>query len=502
MLRNVSKDIEISLGYIKERFRDCEDIIYRRLELGKDYGTKVAFIMIDGLVGTTDVVDFAIENLVQDGDLNILGLESYKDELVAYLTREGLTSADVKEETDIEILLYMIMSGETVLLIDGMETAIILASRGYPSRSVSEPVTEAVIRGPREGFTESLRTNTALVRRRIRDTRFKIKMYSVGRRSKTSVALMYIEDIVDDKLLSEVKKRVLDIDIDAVVDSSILEHLIEDDYLSIFPQVENTERPDSVAASLFEGRVALIVDNSPFALILPATIGTLLQSSEDHYNRWLETSVVRIVRIAALLISALGSGIYISIISFHPGLLPSTLLYYIAASRINVPFPAVIEASIMEFTMEIIRQAGTRISGPIGSTIGIVGGLIIGQAAVEAGIVSNLMIIVVALTTICSFAIPSYELASAFRVCKFAFIFLAGTLGLYGVMIGIIILISHIVILNSFGIPFSSPLSGLGIEEGDLKDTLVKAPLQRLWMRPGFTHPKNKRRMGKVKRDE
>lgn len=502
MLRNVSKDIEITLDYIKGRFKDCDDLIYRRLEIGQDYGVKLAFLMIDGLVGTKDVADFAIENLVLEGDMDVLGLESYKDSIIDYLTKKGVTSADIKEEEDMEVILNMIMSGDTVLIIDGIDTAIIIASRGWASRSVSEPVTETVIRGPREGFTENLRTNTALVRRRIKDTRFKIKQYSIGVRSKTNVALLYIEDIVDDKLLNEVKKRILNIDIDAILDSSILEHLIEDDYLSIFPQVENTERPDSVAASLYEGRVALIVDNSPFVLLMPATIGTLLQSSEDHYNRWLETSVVRVIRIIAVLLSLLGSGLYISIISYHPGLLPSTLLYYIAASRINVPFPAVIEAGLMELTMEIIRQAGTRISGPIGSTVGIVGGLIIGQAAVEAGIVSNLMIIVVALTTICSFAIPSYELASALRVCKFGFIVLAGVLGLYGVMIGIILIISHLVILNSFGVPFSSPISGLGIEEGDLKDTLVKAPIQRLWLRPGYTHPKDKCRMGRLKRDE
>ncbi|TJX12972.1 spore germination protein [Tissierella creatinini] len=502
MLRNVSRDIEITFEYIKERFKDCDDLIYRRLEVGRDYGIKLIFIMIDGLAGKTDISDFSIENLVFEGDLNVLGLEHYKEKILNYFTQEGISNFDIKEEKDIELMLNSIMSGDTVLLVDGLDTSIIIDSKGWSSRSISEPVTEAVIRGPRDGFTENLRTNTALVRRRIKDTRFKIRGYSVGRRSKTNVALMYIEDIVNDKLLDEVKKRILEIDIDGIVDSSILEHLIEDNYLSVFPQVENTERPDSVAASLLEGRVALIVDNSPFALIVPATLGTLLQSSEDHYNRWIETSVVRIIRVIAVLTSILGSAIYISVISYQPGLLPSTLLYYIAANRVNVPFPAVIEAGLMEITMEIIRQAGTRISGPIGSTVGIVGGLIIGQAAVEAGIVSNLMIIVVALTTICSFAIPSYELASALRVYKFAFIVLAGVLGLYGIMIGIILLGSHLIVLNSFGIPFSSPYSGLGIEEGDLKDTIVKAPLQRLWMRPGFTHPKDKRRMGRVKRDE
>lgn len=502
MLINLTTNIEENLGYIKERFKDCDDVIYRELEPGVKKKIKVAFVMIDGLANKTDLSDFAIEHLIEQVDFSEAYIKNFKNSILDYMTKEGIASVEIKEEKSVELILNNIMSGETLFLIDGMDTAIIIGTRGWESRGIGESVTEAIVRGPRDGFTETLRVNTTLIRRRIKDTRFKIKMYKVGRRSQTDVAVLYIEDIVDDKILNEVIKRIEDIDIDAIVDSSILEHLIEDNYYSPFPQIENTERPDSAASSLYEGRVILIVDNSPFGLVIPATVGTFLQSSEDHYNRWLETSIVRLVRILAVFLTVSAPATYIAVSSFHPGLLPTKLLYYLAASRLNVPFPAVIEASLMEITMELIRQAGTRISGPIGSTIGIVGGLIIGQAAVEAGIVSNLMIIIVAVTTIATFAIPSYEYAAGLRFCKFIFIILAGVFGLYGIMIGFILLLSHMAILNSFGIPLASPFSGLGIEEGDIKDTLVKAPLQKLWLRPGFTHPKNKKRMKRVNKDE
>ncbi|MFY9286202.1 MAG: spore germination protein, partial [Tissierellaceae bacterium] len=303
-------------------------------------------------------------------------------------------------------------------------------------------------------------------------------------------------------LLDEVNKRISAIDIDAVLDSSILENLIEDNYLSPFPQMENTERPDAVAAAIYEGRIAIVVDNSPFVLLAPATLGTLMQSSEDYYTRWVEASLVRFFRQLGLFLLFLPGPLYVALTAYHPGLLPSKLIYFVAASRINVPFPAIVEAVLMETTMELIREAGTRISGPIGTTIGIVGGLIIGQAAVEAGIVSPLMIIIVAVTTIATFVIPSYEYSAGFRIVRFGFFILAGFLGLYGITLGIIILLSHLAKLNSFGIPYTSPYSGLGIDEGDLKDTLVKGPIQSFRMRPGFTHPKNKRRMRRDKKDE
>lgn len=462
----------------------------------------MSVIFIGGLADKSYISEYLVESLLEVEEIKSLSLQGYRTTIIDAISKEGLYSAELVLEDDFKKIINHILSGDTVLLVDEMKQAIIVDSRGWMSRGINEPQTETVIRGPREGFVESLKLNTTMIRRRIKDPNLKLRMYNVGRRSKTDIAIMYIDDIVDKKILDEVKKRLKKIDIDSILDSSILENLIEDNFLSPFPQIENTERPDGVAASLYEGRVALVVDNSPFALIVPATLGTHLQSSEDYYTRWSEASLIRIIRMFAVLFTFLPPALYIAITAYHPGILPSKLIYYLAASRINVPFPSVVEATLMEFTMELLREAGTRISGPIGTTIGIVGGLIIGQAAVEAGIVSPLMIIIVALTTIATFAIPSYELASAFRISKFFFIFLSGILGLYGIMLGVIILGTHLTTLNSFGIPYTSPYSGLGVKEGDLKDTLIKAPVQKFLKRPGFTYPKDRIRMKRRKEDE
>jgi spore germination protein len=494
-MEKLTKDLKENVQYFKGLFKDCDDILFREIEIGDEHKVKIIVIFVDGMANKEFVSDSAIQSLFWKDDLNHIPVDETYELFFNRIFKEAIASAELKKEDKIETIIDDILSGDTALLVENMDKCIVIGSRDGPSRSIEEPKTETVIRGPRDGFNEIMKFNLALVRRRIKDPKFKVKFKQVGRRSRTTVAVLYIDDIVDKKLLDEVKKRLDNVDIDAVLDSAILENLIEDNYLSPFPQVENTERPDSVAAALYEGRVGLIVDNSPFALIVPATMGTLIQSSEDYYERWSQTTIIRIIRIIAMFLSFTAPALYIAITAYHPGLLPTKLIYFLAASRINVPFPSVVEAIIMELTMELLREAGTRVSGPIGSTIGIVGGLIIGQAAVDAGIVSPLMIIIVAVTTISTFAIPSYEMATGFRTVRFTFIALAGVLGLYGVVLGIIVLLSHFIILSSFGIPFTSPFSGLGIEEGDLKDTLVKAPIQRLWLRPGFTNPKNKRRM-------
>lgn len=496
------KDIENNLNYIKEKFADSYDFVYREMEVGDVYRVKMALLFIDGLVDKPSIAEYTIGSLFGEEELKSFTLEGFKSSLLEVISKETLYAAEIKEEFHMEKIINAILSGDTVLLIDKVDKAIIIGERSFPTRGIEEPETETVIRGPRDGFTESLKTNTSLIRRRIKDTNLKITTQQVGRRTKTSVAVMYMDDIVDKLLVQELNERLNSIDIDAVLDSSILENLIEDNYMSAFPQIENTERPDSVSASLCEGRVAIIVDNSPFVLLIPATIGTLLQSTEDYYTRWPEATVVRILRIFAIILTVLTPALYVATISYHPGLLPTKLTYYLAASRINVPFPAVVETLLMETTIELIRESGTRISGPVGTTIGIVGGLIIGQAAVEAGIVSAILIIIVAITTIASFTIPSYEFASGLRVWRFIFVVSAAVLGLYGIMLGIIVLGTHLVKMNSFNVPFTSPYSGLGIGSGELKDTLIKAPIQDLEDRPLFTRPRNKVRMRRSWEDE
>lgn len=491
LLKSLKSNMEIIKGY----FKDCEDLIYREFEVGQVLKVKMVLIYIDGLTDSNTISDHIIRSLFYEEELKSLTESGFRTTILESIKREGLSAADIKEEFHIEKLLDSILIGDTLLLIENVDIGVVISTKKFPSRGVDEPKTETVIRGPRDGFTEILRTNTGLVRRRIKDTNLKSKMYQIGRRSRTSVVMMYIEDIVDKDIVTEVNNRLNSIDIDAVLDSSILENLIEDNYLSPFPQMNNTERPDEVAGGLYEGRVVLIVDNSPFALLIPGTLGTQLQSTEDYYTRWTEATPIRLLRFIAIFLTLLSPALYVAITAFHPGLLPTKLIYFIAASRVNVPFPAVIETVIMEVTMELIRESGTRISGPVGTTIGIVGGLIIGQAAVEAGIVSPIIIIVVAITAIASFAIPTYELSAALRIARFIFVLLAAVLGLYGIMLGLILLASHLLKLNSFGIPYMSPYSGLGVKEGDLKDTAVKIPIQYLLRRPGFTSPTNKRRM-------
>ena len=502
MFNELCNNLEKNIDDIKESFKDCDDITYRGIEVGEVFRIKITIVYISGLTDKDYISEYVIGSLLATEEIKSLSLQGYRTTIIDAIAKEGLYTADIALEKDFNKIIDHILAGDTVLLIEGMDQSIVIDTKGWVSRGISEPQTETVIRGPREGFVESLKVNTTMVRRRIKDTNLKIKMCQVGRRSKTSIAIMYIDDIVNKRIFEEVEKRLTNIDIDAILDSSILENLIEDNYLSPFPQIENTERPDAVAASLLEGRVALIVDNSPFALVVPATLGTLLQSSEDYYTRWSESTLVRLVRLVAMLFAFLPPALYIATSAYHPGVLPSKLIYYLAASRLNVPFPSVIEAGLMELTMELLREAGTRTSGPIGMTIGIVGGLIIGQAAVEAGIVSPLMIIIVAITTISTFAIPSYELASALRLTKFFFIIAAGIFGLYGIMIGVIILGTHLATLSSFGIPYTSPYSGLGIKEGDLKDTLIKGPIQGFIKRPGFTKPRDKIRMKRRGEDE
>lgn len=491
----LSKDLDKNVDNFKNIFKDCGDISFRFIKIGKDNKVEVCFIFSDGLIDKPLLSEYAIQLLLTSSESEDFNLNKFKKGILDLLAKEAIAIPEVKEEKKVDKIVDGILSGETILLIDKTDTALVLSTRGWPTRGVGEPETETVVRGPRDGFSETLKINTTLVRRRIKDPKMKVKKFQIGRRSKTDVAVLYIEDIVNQELLEEVYKRLDSIDIDAILDSSMLEHLMEDNYLSPFPQIENTERPDTVAASIYEGRVAILVDNTPFALVVPATIGTLFQSAEDYYSRWTIASFIRLLRIVAGFLATLSPALYIAITSFHPGLIPTRLTYYVAASRINVPFPSVVEAFLMEMTLELLREAGTRISGPIGTTIGIVGGLIIGQAAVEAGIVSPLMIIIVAITTIAAFALTSYELASGLRVCRFGFMILAAVLGLYGIMLGIVILSTHLARLSSFGIPFTSPYSGLGIKEGDLKDTLIKAPIQKLEFRPKFTFNKNKRRM-------
>ncbi len=477
-----SENLDKKLEIVKEVFKDCDDLVIREFETGGEKEHKMALAYIDGLIDKALISDFALDNLMVQG--RIATPNEIKENIKDLIKNKTITITEIKELEEMEEAIKNILIGETVLFIDGIKEMLLLASRGWPTRSVSEPQTETVVRGPRDGFTETLKVNTSLVRRRIRDTNLKVKALSLGKRSKTDVALLYIEDIVNQEVLEEVKKRLDTIDVDVIQESGEIEQLIEDDYLSIFPQVQNTERPDVVAAALYEGRVAIMVDNTPFALIVPVTLNTFLQSPEDYYEKWIISSVIRILRTIATAFSLFLPALYIATTSYHPDMLPTDLALYLAATRQGVPFPAFTEAFIMEATLELLREAGIRLPRAIGSTIGIVGGLVIGQAAVQAGIVSPLMVIVVAVTAISSFAIPSYSIAIGFRILRFFFMLMASVLGLYGVILAFLMLLIKLANQRSFGVNYFAPFSSMGENFSELKDTIIRSPLPFMNNRP------------------
>ncbi|KRQ87776.1 Spore germination protein B1 [Caloramator mitchellensis] len=490
----ISKSLEENVALIKTMLKDCNDIVFREFEVGGDNGVKMFLFYVDGMADKLLLDEFVLIPLMIKSREVLPDFNAVKHKLFEVSKDNAMTVTDFKEVEIIEELVLNVLSGETGLLIDYTDRALVIATKAWPARSVAEPSAETIIRGPRDGFTETMRVNTALVRRRIRDPRFKIVQKKLGERSQTDIAIMYIEDIVDKRVLDELNKKLGKISIDTIMDSGYLEQLLEDKVFSIFPQAQTTERPDVVAAAVYEGRVGILVDNSPFALIVPVTINAFLQSAEDYYSRSIIATFVRFIRVLAGGLSILSPALYIAITSFHPQIIPSKLALSIAATREGVPFPAFIEAIIMEITFELLREAGIRLPRPIGSTIGIVGGLVIGQAAVSAGIVSPIMVIVVAITAIASFSITNYELATALRLLRFIFMIGASIYGLYGISLCYIGTLIYLVNLKSFGTPYLAPLAPLYLE--DMVDSALKFPIKYIKKRPRMYDPQDIIRQG------
>ncbi|QXM06786.1 spore germination protein [Crassaminicella indica] len=495
----VKSKYDDNLNQIKEILNLCDDVIYREFTVGKEQKMSFAVIYAEGLVDTNLLNDFVLKNLMSLSPDESIDFHVLKQKIYESIENGAIAVSDIKEIDDINLAIDAILSGDTVLILDKWDKLLVIASKGWPMRGVSEPSTETVIRGSSDGFTETLRVNTALVRRRIRDPKFKIKQMQLGKRSKTDIAILYIEETVNKDVLKMVKERLDKIDIDAILESGYIEQLIEDEWRSPFPQIQDTQRPDVVAAALYEGRVAIIVDNTPFALLVPTTIVTLIQSSEDYSERFFIASALRVLRFLSIMVALLLPSLYIAITSYHPGMLPTDLVLYVAGSRLNVPFPAFIEAFIMEASLELLREAGIRLPGAIGATIGIVGGLVLGQAAVEAGIVSPLVVIIVAITAMAAYTTPNYSLAIAFRMLRFILMVLAGVFGLYGIIIGIIIILTHLCNLKSFGVPYLSPFVASEMTFKDFKDVFIRAPLHKMKKRPQYLHRSDSDRLGQIR---
>lgn len=486
----VKKSLRDNIEMINSILGENIDFVIRELSLGKNEKIGGAVFYLDNLVDI-DLLDKSIlKPLLYE--IRAIGLKGC--DIVEELESGALISrAQMVKGDDFYEVVSSVLTGEVGLFIDNYPGVFIISSKGHKMRSVTEPGAENVVRGPREGFIEGLRVNISLIRRRLANPNLVFENIIIGKVSKTNVCLCYIKGLVYPRLVAEVRSRLYRIDIDAVLESGYIEELIEDNPFSPFPQVGNTERPDRVVAALLEGRVAILTDNSPVALIAPGELFSLLQASEDYYARYQIATVTRWLRYFAFISSLVIPSLYIAITNFHQEMIPTTLFISIAASRQGVPFPALVEALIMEISFEALREAGIRLPRPVGQAISIVGALVIGQAAVQAGIVSPLMVIVVALTGIASFIAPQYNIGIATRMLRFPLMLSAAFLGLFGVMAGLLTILLHLCSLRSFGVPYLSPLTPLHLE--GLKDVLVRAPHWSLALRPDELVKKNRRRI-------
>jgi spore germination protein len=492
----LDKNLDKNTKMLQAIFRDCDDIVYRPFRIaGK---IKAELVFLDGLINIDFVDNYIIKPLTLESRMADIEIED-ADDAFCYAKEAVISAASVREGDDMDGIVFNIMSGSTVIFIDDIASCVIVEVKGWEHRQVSDPATEPTVRGPKDAFTETLRINTMLVRRHIRDPKLKLKTYHIGRRSKTDVAVMYMESIVNLDVLDEVNKRIDGIDVDNVVGSALIEHLIEDDWISPFPQIQTTERPDKAAAALMEGKVCIVVDNTPFILLLPTTLNSFMQAPDDYYQRWLISSLIRFTRFIGTIVALLLPSLYIAMLSYHPEMIPTSLALSMAAGREGLPFPAFIEAFIMEGSLELLREAGMRLPGAMGQTIGVVGAIIIGQAAVGANIVSPAMVVVVALTAIANFAIPSYDLAISFRILRFILMILATTLGLYGIILIVMLIVSHLSVLKSFGIPYMSPWIPLNLR--DLKDTIIRAPWVSMRTRESYMNLQDEQRMNSNKID-
>ncbi|CQR55328.1 spore germination protein [Paenibacillus riograndensis] len=477
-LTGLSLELSESLAIIQAELGNSPDLIIRQIQLGGPLRIQAAAVHLSGLADTTAVNQFVIGSLLGNteslfADIGEGGGDGGRLPAMILSRALEIGEAEIKEEW--KEMMLAVLSGDTAILLDGYAASILCATRGGEWRSVSEPTSQLVVRGPKDGFVESVATNISLIRRRIKSSKLRLEYMKIGSETQTLVAMMYVKDIAGEDLISEVRERLGKIAMNEVLESGYIEELIQDKTFTPFPTIYNTERPDVAAGNLLEGRVVIIVDGTPFVLILPAVFTQFFQSAEDYSQRFDIAILMRVVRYMSFIVLILGPSVYIALTTYHYEMIPTTLLINLLAQRENVPFPALVEALLMEGAFEILREAGVRMPRVIGQTVSVVGALILGSAVVEAGIITPIMVIVVALTGIASFAIPAYNMSIAGRLIRFAFLLLAGMFGFYGVILGLIVMVAHMNSLRSFGVPYLSPFVPLSVK--GQKDTILRLPL-------------------------
>ncbi len=476
----LSPDLQTNIEMIMSDFGKSSDLIVN-IDTNAKTGTKFAVAYLAGMVCDQEVAALSDE-------LNRRKYEQPKGTAEQFFTFLQEQISNIRRRvkgSDFKSLYDQILDGNITFLVDGVTDFFSIEARADEGRAVSEPTSQTIIKGPKDAFTEDIDKNLFLIRKRIRNKALKIEDMTLGSVTHTRIKYLYISTIAKPEIVTDVRDRLAGIDYDGILDTGYIEQLIKTDKYSIFPTILNSEKPDAVAGALLEGRVAIIVDGTPYVLTAPAVFNDFMQASEDYYYTFYVASAMRLVRYIALFLTLLVPALFIAFTTFHQEIIPTPLLVSIAAQREGVPFPAFLEVLIMEIAFEVIREAGIRMPRAIGPAISIVGALVLGQSAVAAGLISALVVIVVAVTAISSFAITNYGMSNSIRLLRFVFILLASSLGLYGISIGLLILMLHLCKLKSAGVPYLTPVAPR--IKGITKDMFVRPPLWSLKKRPAFS---------------
>lgn len=493
----VFANIKENLDFLKSKYNAliCSDIIIREFNMFVyNENHKCFIIYIDGLVDSSSINDFILEPLMLGKFRYNKPFDGALSDYIynCLLPQNSVTS--VKNYSDVFSGINM---GDCLLFIDTLEIAFDIDVKKYEHRNISVPVNESAIKGPQEGFVENIRTNTSLIRRIVNNENLVIETIPIGKISKIKCSVCYLQNIANGDLVSEIKYRLNNLAVDSLLSTGELEQLIEDDVGFGIPHVLSTERPDKCAKYLFQGRIVLLLNGNPYSIILPATIEDFLFSPEDTNLRPLFANFLRIIRILAAITTLLLPGLYMAVTNFHQELLPTELLFSILSARENVPFPIILEIILLELAFELIREASLRVPSLIASSIGIVGALILGDAAVNAGIVSPILIIIVAITGIASFSMPDFSFGFHIRIFRFWFIALGATAGFLGIGVGLFIYVSMLCSIKSFGVPYTAPLT----PSGNMRGTGYFVP--HFWKqeyRPSFLSPKKEKAQAKISR--
>lgn len=476
----ISKKLSENIIEIEDRLQDCPDVMKRKVFISDN---KEAYFIF-----AKDIVDI---DLLQRDFMNPILSMDY-NELISKSNIEKLPASDIKFCYNFDSVMASIFSGNTIFLMEGMDFAVSCELRSFIKRNIQEPETEKNVKGPHEGFIELLDINIGILRRKIYNPALKFKMLTIGAITNQHVAIAYIDGVANKVLIDRLFNKINSINYDGMVVIGILEQFITDFPNSPFPQYQTTERPDRATAALLEGKLVVLLDGTPVTLIAPVSFFSFFKALDDYSFDWIFGSFMGLIRLLALFNAVFLPGIYIALLSFHYYMIPLNLLIPLAESRATVPFPPIIEALIMEIIIETLREASIRLPTYVGTSIGVVGGIIIGQAAVQAGIVSNLMVIVVSITAIASFSIPSYNMGTAIRVIRFFVMILSSIFGMIGIVVSGVMMFANLLIIESLGQPYFQPI--IPFKAKDLKDVIIRLPIKFHKLRPDIAKPVDKKR--------